>query len=217
VRALEPYRSARPVADGRWWLAILVVACGMPASAAGQTVTRGFGEGEPPQRPGLSPAQRRLMARRAAEVRAVRDALAQSIGASQPTSAGSDRVEVGGQVAGFRVIGSQELPDGRWRAVVEIEAPAPAQGRTEWSVSAVLTGYLQFRSGMLASRQRCLNHEARLQRELAEAMESVRGQIDAELRVCRADIALIERALADLEEKTANRLTGLTPTSSPSE
>jgi hypothetical protein len=129
----------------------------------------------------------------------------------------SGQVEIGGKVAGFRIVESQELPDGRWRAVVEVDGPPPVQGRTEPAVNVVLTHYLQFRSGMVASRQRCLSHEAHLQEELTEATESVREAISEELKACRADIALIERALADLEEKTASRLTRLVPTSSPNE
>ncbi len=173
-----------------------------------QVTTSAVGEGCPPDRNDLSEGQRRLMAKRAAEVRAIRDALAKNLGAPDPSSIGTGQVELRGQVAGFRIVDSRELPDGRWQATVEVELPkAPRPCRAE-PVGPILNDYLLFRSGMMLSRQRCQAQEARLQHELESAVETIRTQIDRQLRECRADLAVIDRALADLEEKTVNRLGG---------
>jgi hypothetical protein len=192
-------------------LAAMLVLPSSAALAAGQPVTTAVDEGHQPLNDEMTPGQRRLMAKRAAEVRAVRDALCDTLGGPHPTSIQSGQITVRGKIAGFRVIESNELPDGRWRAVVEVTVP-PAEARGQ--VDVLLTDYLQFRSAMMASLHRCKGHEARLQHELAEATEAIHTQIDAQLRACRADAAIIDRALADLEAKTASRLSALCATTS---
>jgi len=214
VKAPAISRLFRPAVVGLGWFVAGIVAAGSSAWASDRPATRGIGEGHPPQRADLSPAQRRLMARRAAEVRGIREALAATLGVPPPTSMEMGEIHFTGRIAGFRILESQELPDGRWRAVVEVDLLGPSEKR-ETSINAVLTEYLQFRSGLVLSRQRCREHEARLQRDLEEAAEALRVPITQALQACRADLAVIDRALEDLETKAANRLTAITTTSSP--
>jgi len=196
------------------WMMVGSGTGGKTEAAEGLTTTA-VAEGYPPSCTDLSPGQRRLMAKRAAEVRAIRDALSDTLGAPPPSSIRDGQIAVGGRIAGFRIVESQELPDGRWRAGVEVTMPPDEAQQPTDPVSVVLTDYLQFRSAMLASRERCRRHEARLQQRLNEPVESIRSQVDAQLRACQADIAVIDRALADLEERTTRRLGLSETTSSP--
>lgn len=204
--------------------AVLLAAIALPrggAVAAEVVTAQGIGEGpsvrtgRPPVRADLSPAQRRLMARRAAEIGAVRNAVFRSLGVCEPGQVGTGRVEVRGEISGFRVLESRELPDGCWRAVVEVTLPAAPAGRRVQPISVILTDYLQFRSGLLWSRCKRVRHQDRLARELEAAEKAVREMVAEELRNCRADLVVIDRALADLETKTVGRLSAPGAASAP--
>ena len=85
---------------------------GLPDSDRSVQVIRATGVGHPT--PGLPPAQAKLMARRAAEVRAVR-ALAAKMGYHRRAT-----------IRGFRYVSTTYRPDGTVEVVVEY--PVPARG-----------------------------------------------------------------------------------------
>jgi len=196
--------------------ALVMGALTQSAHGAGPTTTWGVGEGHPPARADLSPAQRRLMARRAAEVRALRDALTQAVGTPRPSDIRTGHIQIQGRIAGLRVLETQELPDGRCRAVVEVTLPVEAGRQRPDPIGEVLTDYLQSRSDLLRSRQKCVARQAQLEGELGEATASIRQSVAAALKACQFDLTVIDWALADLEAKTVNRLPGPTTTSGPS-
>ncbi len=142
----------------------------------------------------------------------MRDALIDAVGAPRPDQIGSGVIHVRGRAAGFRVLETQELPDGRCRAVVEVTLPASATVTTRTPVETVLTDYLEFRSGLLRSRHRCLEAQARLEQEIAQAEASARQIIAEALETSRMDTRIIDRALEDLEAKTVIRLSPPTTT-----
>ncbi|MBN1343512.1 MAG: hypothetical protein JXQ73_12565 [Phycisphaerae bacterium] len=215
VRSLSHW--LRPAAGKAWLSVLAVLIFSGHALASGPVPTRGVGEGLQPQRPGLSPAQRRLMARRAAEVRAARDAVGKAVGAPTPEQIGTGTIEIQGRPASSRVVELDELPDGRWRAVVEVTLPVEPEAPESDVVGEVLTDYLLFRAELVRSREKCMINETCLQLELKAAVESARQAIQEALETCRADMTVIDRALADLETETIKRLsvTTTTTTSSP--
>ena len=213
MRTTRQYKPLWPGLSALLAGATILATIAGPAKAATITTTRGVGEGHPPQRADLSPAQRRLMARRASEVRAVRDALVEAVGEPKPGEVRSGTIEVHGRVGSFRVLESQELPDGRWRSVVEVCVPParPAEVRPD-PIGQVLTDYLELRNALVLSREECRTAAGQLERELAEVAESVRRATSTALHRCRADLHVIEWALSDLETKTVTRLSETTTT-----
>ena len=217
---MKPARHGQRYRDSvakQWLKGILILTVGLvwwPASAA--VAARGIGEGHPSERADLSPAQRRLMARRAARLRAVRDGLSKIVGAPRPDQIRSGEIHIQGQTGSFRMIETQELPDGRWRAVVELTLAGEHCRPPADPIDQALTDYLQFRAGLLLSKQRCLARQDWLERQLAEAAEPKRPAVETKLQTCRADLAVIDRALADLEAKTVTRLSPPTTASKPS-
>ncbi len=185
---------------------------------AAQVGVRAEGIGEPPARQDLSPAQRRLMARRAAEVRALRNAMGRAAGAPAPDQIPNGTIEMRGRVTSSRLIDEQELPDGRWRAVVEVTVPPMVITTFRERVGQVLTRYLEFRNGLLRSRQDILDIRAGLQHDLDAAEGDARQAIEAALQGCQADLRVLDQALDDLEAKTLRQLEppSTAPTSEPS-
>ncbi len=212
------YRQWYRDSVGKQWLrGILILTVGWVGWPASEAVAaRGMGEGYPSERADLSPAQRRLMARRAARLRAVRDGLSKGVGAPRPGQIRSGEIHIQGRTGSFRMIETQELPDGRWRAVVELTLAGEYDRSPADPIDQVLTDYLQFRGGLLLSKQRCLARQTWLERQLAEAADPQRSEVEAKLHACRADVAVIDRALTDLEVKTVNRLSPPTTASKPS-
>lgn len=184
------------------WLGLM----GSAVVHGAQYDARGEGIGEPPARADLSPAQRRLMARRAAELRALRDALGNAAGAPTPAEVGHGTIEIQGRITSSRLLEEQELPDGRWRAVVEVTVPHVSVTTFRERVEQVLTRYLEFRNGLLRSKQELLGIQASLNRDLAEADADAREAIEAALQGCQADLRVLDRALEDLEAKTLRDL-----------
>ena len=83
---------------------------GLPERERSVQVIRATGVGHP--KPGLPPAQAKLMARRAAEVRAVR-ALADKLGYPRRAT-----------IRGFRYVSTVYRPDGTVEVIVEYPVPA---------------------------------------------------------------------------------------------
>jgi hypothetical protein len=121
----------------------LVVPCvpGAAHDGQGSQVIRATGIGRPPH--GRSPAQARLLARRAAEVVALRN-LAAKLEAHDraapegPPATGTFRRTSLAHLRGFRYLPPRYLPDGRVEVTVELPLPLrPRSGRAGAHVSGV--------------------------------------------------------------------------------
>ena len=81
-------------------------------------VIRATGIGKPPQ--GRPAAQSRLMARRAAEVVAIRNLAAKVHGLTVDPTEGTGRMTTAARIRGFRYVSTRSLPDGRVEVTVEL-------------------------------------------------------------------------------------------------
>jgi hypothetical protein len=107
-----------------------------PASAsAGETVrAKGFGVG--PREPDLTPAEKNLLAKRAAKLDALRNlgeevfgmrVAGETLVRDYVTRSDEVRTRLQAYIQGARVVSEQQLPDGSWQVEVEIDA-APVRG-----------------------------------------------------------------------------------------
>ncbi len=213
----KPFRLLRRSSIAGW---VVVAAVGAGAhSAPAQDASdqaRAEGIGAPPTNPGLTAAQRRLMARRAAETVSARNATLKAMGAPLPEEIRDGVIELDGRVSVSKVLESRELPDGRWRAVVEVQLQEPTSSPAPPTrAEVVVTDYLMLRDALERSREACLAEIERLRRETAAATQALENVVVTDLETARADLKIIDRALEDLETKTILRLSPTTTASAP--
>jgi multidrug resistance efflux pump len=130
--------------------------------------------------------QAKLMARRAAEVIAVRNLAAKLHGQSIPQDrAGTAHVRMDAVLGGFRYLPPRELPDGTFEVTVELAEPMPCQDH--------LT---DLRAELNATRARLEAQAARLRAAidaLEQQLETLRTEL-AEVRAALADVRRMEPA-----------------------
>ncbi len=161
-----------------------------PASdGQAQPVTvRATGVGRPPAR--LTGTQARLMARRAAEVVAVRNLAAKLAGRSHDCTGGNMPTNTMRTVMrGYRYVSAKELPDGTVEVVVEVTV-RDLPGKAVEVVSSEANWEMELRSmrqALLLERRRLelrIEHAEREVATLAAALrhlEAVLSEVDAEL------------------------------------
>lgn len=133
-------------------------------------VIRATGIGRPPA--GRPPAQARLMARRAAEVVAVRNLAAKVYGHHVESSGGTQRTTVRGLIRGHRYLPARVLPDGRVQVTVELPVRQIHGNYTNLTdrLTRVKSRLAQTKADLAATRDQLDNaqvHVVRPERQLA--------------------------------------------------
>lgn len=105
-------------------IAVVIGSLSIAASGAGPGRNTATGVGRPS--PAMPPAQARLMARRASEIRAVRNLAARETGLAVPPT----RLRT--QVHSYRYVETRELPDGS--VVTTVTGASRTPGARHWAV-----------------------------------------------------------------------------------
>ena len=152
-------------------------------------VIRATGIGKPPH--GKPTAQSRLMARRAAEVVAIRNLAARVHGLTADPTEGTSRITTVTQISGFRHVSSRSLPGGRVEVTVELPIARFGAGESLYGVGrpAVQARLAQIRAQVEAVAARVQVLERRIEARIAE----IERELSASWRASFGE-SLIERS-----------------------
>ena len=152
-------------------------------------VIRATGIGKPPH--GKPTAQSRLMARRAAEVVAIRNLAARVHGLTADPTEGTSRITTVTQISGFRHVSSRSLPGGRVEVTVELPIARFGAGEGLYGVgrAAVQTRLARIRTQLEAVAAHVKSVERRIEARIAE----IERELSASWRAFRGE-SLAERS-----------------------
>jgi len=150
----------------------------------------------------MTGARAKLMARRAAEVVAVRNLAASLRGQPVPAGqAGVARSRLDGVVRGFRYLPARELPDGTIEVTVELKAPGSACSRSAAGQASMESPSTPppYRAETRAMEVQAEMDRARAQLEAQAArLMSVISELEQQIEALRAELVEVRAALADL-------------------
>ena len=180
---------------GLMLIAAVLCAAAQTASAEPprETTIRATGIGRPPKH--MTGPRAKLMARRAAEVVAVRNLAAKLQGQMVPTGrAGIARSRLDGVVRGFRYLPPRELPDGTITVTVELGPPETAH---------IPAGEQAVRlDGPTAEPPaRRDQHAAQWHHQVQMQMADLRAQIDRARARLEAQAARLEATIAAVQQR----------------